>query len=475
MTEEFKTECGIFGILCRSQSQNLNNKVIEGLTALQHRGQESCGISYINSRRSSSRSIVTEKGFGFVEEVFDDNYILNNTINTFCSIGHVRYSTSGGSKNFDEIQPLSSKTLAISHNGNIPKLPTPYTHDTTYLFDLLNSTNNIFETLKDLLDKVTGAYCLIVLHVSAAGNVELYCARDRFGIRPLCFAQSENSIYLSSETSALPENATNIEHIPSGSVWKITLSSPPKILENKFFNIQKYRHPEPKYNICLFEFIYFLRPDSVVDGLSVEKFRRDCGTKLAEIEPLKFNTSNTVVVGAPFSGIPSAQSYAKYLNLPYDQILNKFRKKRTFILPENREKACDTIYDLNSEDIRGKIVVLLDDSVVRGNTLRSLSEKFREAGAVEFHVRVASPPVIGECKFGIDIPTKTELIAHNNLIDNNLVGGICVDIDSITKQLNLDSLVYLSVENMAEIFAHNGIGNFCGGCFTGNYPKGLDW
>jgi amidophosphoribosyltransferase len=215
---------------------------------------------------------------------------------------------------------------------------------------------------------------------------------------------------------------------------------------------------------CLFEYIYFLRPLSIADGVYVESFRKNCGKTLAKKEIIRFNPKNTVVVGAPYTGIPSAKKYAEILGLPYKQLLTKTKKRRTFILPENRDKACDTIYQYSEPDILNKKIILIDDSIVRGNTLKSIAKQLRRLGAKEIHIRVASPPVISECFFGIDIPTKEELIGCR----------LNCDIDAMKDEMGLDSLVYLTVEETIMLMGRDQ--NFCSGCFTGKYPDSLlDW
>ena len=455
-----QTKCGIFAFFSFNEKRSVSD-IVDGLSKLQHRGQESAGISYLNSRGY----IVTTKGLGFVDEVFEDS--LLDLVWADAAIGHVRYSTSGSKNKFENIQPLGNSSIVIAHNGNIPKMPEHYayeeqTHDTTALLKMIKtfeetSQCSMLDHLQNLVEIVPGAYCLAIL---AFGK--FYVLRDRYGVRPLCLGKStqDSSWWVSSESCAFPEHVRRIRDVEPGEIIEFrrdggTNSKNVKTI-SPISRISPISH-------CLFEYIYFLRPGTIADGAHVEHFREKCGAKLAEMEQVIFDARDTVVVGAPYTGLPSAKMYAKCLGLSYSQLLNKTKKRRTFILPAERDKACETIYKYNPNEISGKRIVLIDDSIVRGTTLKSIAEKFWEYGAKEIHIRIASPPVVSECFFGIDIPTKNELIA------SRLTG----DITSMAQEMTLNTLVYLPLEALFEILGNSG---YCSGCFTGKYPDGLlDW
>lgn len=457
-----KEKCGIFAFFNPSKKNPLS-VCIDGLKKLQHRGQECAGVTY-----NLNGKLNTFKGFGFVDEVFKetgDSQIQSNWV-----LGHVRYSTSGGKHSEDHIQPLGNETMMVAHNGNIPKLPEPYQHDTKFIFDKLvenlistqNSnngndgtdsynSNNLVPSIKKFVEQVSGAYCLGIITTTG-----LYAARDRYGIRPLCIGKDiiNGTWYLTSESVALPSTAKKIRDVEPGEIIQFCLDSSTDSLQC---------HPIQRRH-CLFEYIYFLRKDSTTDGVHVEDFRKKCGKKLAQLETMQFDPSNTVVVGAPTTGIPSAIEYANILGLHYEQVLQKTKKRRTFILPSERDVACDTIYQYSEPDIVHKNVILVDDSIVRGTTLKSIAKQFKRIGANEIHIRIASPPVVSECYFGIDIPTKEELIGAKH---NGVVG-------EIAKDMPVDSLVYLTLEDTLDCLGSST--NYCGGCFTGKYPTGLlDW
>ena len=277
--------------------------------------------------------------------------------------------------------------------------------------------------------------------------------RDRYGVRPLCLGKDKDGTwYVSSESIALPRDVARIRDVAPGEIIEFNLDG----------STNSYYLTPVQRSHCLFEYIYFLRKDTIADGVHVETFRENCGTILAKKEKYNFNPLECIVVGAPDTGIPSAIEYANKLGLPYKQVLTKAKKRRTFILPDKREKACDTIYQYSEIDIIGKIIILIDDSIVRGTTLKSIAKQFWDCGAKEIHIRISSPPVISQCYFGIDIPTKEELIGAR----------LKSNIDDIVKELLITSLEYLTLEETQSLLNSG----FCSGCFTGKYPNGLlDW
>jgi len=486
-TDALHTECGLFAYFNPYKKQPVDIAV-NGLSLLQHRGQECAGISY----SLDNKTIVVRKDFGFVDEIFSatqtlpqDNVphkysVVNNNYSNIC-VGHVRYSTSGQKRCYEHIQPLGNKTLVVAHNGNIPVLPTGYTHDTTYVFDYLagnfegktkcvdtcdtcendiismssgeNGENDDSVVMAKLLEfgkKIPGAYCLCIMTPTS-----LFAMRDRYGIRPLCLAKnSEGTWFVSSESVAFGDDAIRIRDIAPGEIIRFNQDGS---TNSEFLpRVNQRAH-------CLFEHIYFLRKDTIADGIHVERFRKQCGNVLAKTETLLFDPDHTIVVGAPHTGIPVALEYATFLGLPYKQVLNKIKKRRTFILPNQRDEACDTIYQYHTYEISNKHIVLIDDSIVRGTTLKSIAKQFWDRGALSVHIRVASPPVVSECYFGIDIPTKTELIAAR--LQSNT--------QAIIEEVRLTSLRYMTLDETLSALNGNG---FCTGCFSGKYPDGLlDW
>jgi amidophosphoribosyltransferase len=451
--EELHTECGVFAYYNRKRKLNIDT-CVAALTKLQHRGQESVGISY-NTINSDQQYIVTTfKGFGFVDEVFKKK---NSHFANICT-GHVRYSTSGGSRTLDYVQPIGNDKVTIAHNGNISKLPKEYSHDSTFIFDYItknthdivdpNTLNEIvLSNIKHFVRNVSGAYCLVIMTPT-----KLFAARDRYGIRPLCLGKDTNKTwFIASESVALPDNADRIRDVRPGEI--IDFDDTGSLNSHSEYPVQRSH--------CLFEYIYFLRKDTIADGILVDRFRQKCGRVLAKNEELTFTCEDTIVVGAPHTGISSALEYASCMGLSYKQVLTKTKKRRTFILPDKRDKACDTIYAYSESDIGNKTIILIDDSIVRGNTIKSIAKKFWEYGAKEIHIRVASPEVISQCYFGIDIPTKEELIASNTNCNNEMM----------IKEMGVTSLMYIKLKDIENII---GLGKgLCSGCFTGKYPDGI--
>lgn len=472
--KELQTKCGIFGFYSFNEKRVVS-EVVEGLSKLQHRGQEGAGVSYLDSRDRN----ITTKNLGFVEEVFKDSQL--ELVWSKSALGHVRYSTSGSKNKHQNIQPLGNSNVVIAHNGNVPKIPDRYVHhivhdhtdyhDTTTLLRIIDTFDpfvdngyTMLDHLQKLVERIPGAYCLAIL---AYGK--FYVVRDRYGIRPLCLGKStqDESWWVSSESCAFPDHVKRIRDVEPGEIIEFRDDGGTTSRHGGNGGLQNSKNESGSSNslnsLCLFEYIYFLRPGTIADGTHVEHFRKKCGTKLAEKENIVFSAKDTVVVGAPYTGLPSAKTFAKCLGLPYSQLLNKTKKRRTFILPSERDKACETIYKYNPNEISGKRIVLIDDSIVRGTTLKSIAEKFWEYGAKEIHIRIASPPVVSECFFGIDIPTKNELIASR--LEKNT--------SDMSKEMTLTSLEYMSLDSLFEILGSDG---YCSGCFTGKYPRGLlDW
>jgi len=443
-------ECGVFG--CYSSSPfDASGVTYYGLYSLQHRGQESAGIA-----ASNGEGISVAKGMGLVSEVFSREKLAS--IKGDSAIGHVRYSTTGNS-DLKNAQPLDAETklgpLSISHNGNIVNADT--------LRDLLEDTGSLFQTssdsevilgliarsykkglvqaVSDAANTIQGSYAIIIL-----ANDCIVCARDRNGIRPLCIGKLDDAWIFASESCAL--DTIGAEFIRDVKPGEIVIADKDGL--RSVNNLER-----TSCQTCSFEYIYFARPDSVIDEIDVYEMRRRSGERLFDECPVEAD----IISGVPDSGIPAAVGYSKKSGIPYEMTLIKNKYVgRTFISPsqELREKAVNVKLNVMKNSVKGKRVVLIDDSVVRGTTSRKLVEMYREAGASEVHLRVASPPVVYPCYFGIDTPYRSELLGSEG------------SIEAMNKIIGADSLGYISREGL--LSSLGGEENFCLGCFTGVYP-----
>ena len=330
-----------------------------------------------------------------------------------------------------------------------------------YLEEKLNSNHNILNLLIDLINIINKSFSLIILYKD-----ELYIVRDKFGVRPLCIGYNETGWCVSSESCVFEgdDNYAFLKDVEPGQILKIN--------KNGIKNLFNYNSFDKHQSHCLFEYIYFLNENSYADGYQVSNLRYKFGEHLA-LQDIKSKTlldkdiSNPLVVGSPSTGIPSGKGYADRLNYEYKQVLKKNNNiGRTFILESNkkREEGCYKKYYLEEEFIKDRNIIIIDDSLVRGTTMKNLIHIFRNAGALSVHIRIASPPIKYPCFYGIDIPTKQELIA-NNINDINDI-EIC-----IAKKINANSLSYLKLENIKSIMKELD-NNICTGCFDNNYN---DW
>lgn len=449
-------ECGVFGIY-DLDGGDVASSIYYGLFALQHRGQESCGIAV--SDTNGPRKVNCSKGMGLVNEVFDNEKL--SKLHGNIGVGHVRYSTAGQSV-IENAQPLVINyvkgTLMLAHNGNLINAP--------QIRDELAYTGAIFQTTIDsetiayliarerigsktaqeavgkAMKKIKGAYSLVI-----ASPRKLMGARDPFGFRPLCIGKRGNSYILASETCALDTiGAEFIRDVLPGEI--VTIDA------NGITSDTSMCLPQEKEARCVFEYIYFARPDSHIDGTSVYRSRILAGKFLAMDSPVEAD----VVVGVPESGNAAAMGYALQSGIPYGQAFVKNSYVgRTFIKPQQKSRESSVKIKLNvlKEAVDGKRVIMIDDSIVRGTTSDRIVQMLRDAGATEVHVRISSPPFISECYFGTDVPAKTQLIAHNKTVEQ------------IREILGCDTLAYLKQERLIELSEGKGI---CTGCFTGQYP-----
>ncbi|MDD4839891.1 MAG: amidophosphoribosyltransferase [Clostridia bacterium] len=446
-------ECGIIGIHSKSK-QALARDVYFGLFALQHRGQESAGIAV----SVPNNKVAYYKNMGLVSEVFGEDELMLLP-NTNIAIGHVRYSTSGSS-NVVNAQPIvfygRYGRMAIAHNGNIINAPEikskmienghifQSSTDSEVIAALINnlSTESVEQGLFEACKKFVGAFALVIL----SGN-KLFAVRDSFGLRPLVMGEKDGQIVFASESCALDAiDATLIRDVVPGEI--ITVEEDGSITSS-FYNGSD-RKP------CIFEYVYLARSDSTMDGVSVYDSRYECGEMLARL----FDIKADIVAGVPDSALVSARGYSAVSGIPYVDALSKNRYiGRTFIQPVQSQRESSVKIKLNAfrSNIKGKRLILIDDSIVRGTTSKKIIALLRQSGATEVHMLVASPEVKWPCFFGVDMDTKEQLIAGNR------------SSDEICKIIGADSLHYIPLELLVKSC---GGGNFCTGCFDSNYSVG---
>ncbi len=448
--DKFREECGVFGIYS-NKSIDVSSMIYYGLYALQHRGQESAGIAV-----SNGEGIDIHKGMGLVTEAFTKESLIK--LKGDIGIGHVRYSTCGDTR-IENAQPLLSQSklgsIAMAHNGTLV--------NADVIRELLEDGGHIFQTsidseviatliargakkgiekaIFDAIQAVRGSFSMVILTED-----KLIGVRDPHGIRPLCLGKIEDGYVLSSESCALDAiGAELVRDIEPGEIIIIDSNG-----------IKSYKYSEnTQCQTCAFEYIYFARPDSTIDGLDVHYSRVRAGEELYN----EYKIDADIVVAVPDSGIPAAIGYSKASGVPYDTGFIKNRYVgRTFITPsqEIREKAVAVKLNPLKVNINGKRVILIDDSIVRGTTSKYLVDSLRRAGAKEVHFLVASPIVKFPCYFGIDTPYRSELI------------GAKKSIEEIREVIGADTLGYLSMEGIYKCFKKDC--GYCVGCFNGIYP-----
>jgi amidophosphoribosyltransferase len=450
-------ECGVFGMY-DFDGKDVASAIYYGLYALQHRGQESCGIAVSDTEGPNRISSVRD--MGLLNEAFTPETLegLKGDI----GVGHVRYSTAGSSTR-ENAQPLVLNyvkgTLGLAHNGNLINAPelrreleyTGAIFQTTIDSEVIAyhiarerlNSKSVEEAVGRAMKKIKGAYSLIVMSPR-----KLIGARDPFGFRPLCIGRRDNAYVLASETCALDTiGAAFVRDVEPGEI--VTISPERGIESDRRMCLPKEQHAR-----CVFEYIYFARPDSYVDGFSVYSSRILAGKFLAMDSPVDAD----LVVGVPESGNCAAMGYAMESGIPYGQAFVKNTYVgRTFIKPGQKSRESSVQVKLNAlrEVVDGKRIIMIDDSIVRGTTSDRIVRMLRDAGAKEVHMRVGAPPFLWPCYFGTDIPARDQLIAHNKTVEE------------ISDMIGTDSLAYLRLERLSEIA--NGLG-ICKGCFTGEYP-----
>jgi len=442
--------CGVVGIYA-SEEQNIPEKLFYGLFSLQHRGQESAGIAYRNKDQ-----LVAYKDLGMVSQVLG-RYLAENRPTTV-GIGHVRYSTQGGNK-IENAQPIlvscNKGDIALAHNGNIS--------NTQAIKDRLEAEGSIFqstsdselmlhliarsrkptfsEALKEILPELEGAYSMVMIH-----NDTLVALRDPHGFRPLYIGQREGLTVIASETCALDIlQVRDYRSVKPGELIQVGKSGTQSEMVAR----------APRTAQCVFELIYFARPDSYVFDESVHLMRKRMGAALASIE----HHACDIVVAVPDSGNSAALGYAEASGIPLEQGLTRNHYAgRSFIMPTSAQRELVVRMKLHPvrSVIQGKRIVLIDDSLVRGTTSRILVKLLKEAGATEVHLRLTSPELKWPCYFGIDIPTRRELISNS------------MTPDQIAQFIGADSVVFLPIEKLAECVGKPE--SYCFACFSGRYP-----
>lgn len=441
--------CGIFALFS-NKTVNLNI-LFNIFSHLKHRGSDSFGIDFIHPNNRQIESLKSITPF----------QPLENPLSTCAAILHNRYSTNKNKSDFiSEIQPIQFKnnhlSFSLVHNGHIANanqyinyedLPIINTDTQNIIHFFHNATLENFEsTIIDFIKTVHCSYSMCILI-----NETIYAFRDSYGYKPLLFGKINDNYCFSSENN-IP-NFSLIRDVKPGEIIKLDSSG--------FKTI--HRNSNPLELKCVFELIYFMNEKSHFNQHNIYETRINLGTQLAKSESIQFNKNETIVVGSPNTAIPMGKGFATYLDLPYEQV---FKKKsdcgRTFILKTQKERLKQLLkFDFNKERIKNKIIILVDDSIVRGNTLQSISALFIEFGCKELHVRICSPELKYPCFYGIDIPTKKELIMNN------------YSISELEKKLGIESIRFLSINELINTFKNDN--GFCLACFDGNYNKKLEW
>ena len=453
-----RDKCGIVGAYSNKKSNNISRPIYYGLYALQHRGQESAGISVHNGEKMS-----TYRGMGLVCDVFNNGNIEG--LEGYVGIGHVRYSTTGKSK-IENSQPFFSEfdmgTIAVAHNGDIINsmelrneleengYKFKSTTDSEVICHLLikkyHKTKDIIKAVQEVSNRLIGSYSLVILF-----NKDLIVVRDPIGIKPLSLGKVDDTILVASETVAFD--------VVGGEYTRAIKPGEILLINDEIKSFEMPRAKSCKRAHCMFEYVYFARPDSILDDRNVYDVRLKIGKALADEYPADVD----VVMPVPDSAITAAIGYSRESGLPYGEGLIKNRYiGRTFIMPTQEERETSVRLKMNpvKSELEGKKIILIDDSIVRGTTSKALVKVLREAGVKEIHLRVGCPPIISPCYYGIAMATKRELIASDK------------EVEEIRKTLGVDSLSYLSVDALVDCIGIDR-DQLCLGCLTCEYPTKL--
>ncbi|MGL6167035.1 MAG: amidophosphoribosyltransferase [Fusobacteriaceae bacterium] len=448
LTGKINEECGVFGIFNVEDASQLT---YYGLHSLQHRGQEGAGIA-----TSNREEVMRYRGEGLVSEVFNTSRL--DSLKGDMAVGHVRYATTGGG-GIDNVQPILIRShtgdFVIAHNGNIVNAKElrmqlesmgsvfQSTSDSEIIGHLIQrGIGTLEEKIFKALPKLEGAFSFLIMD-----KEHLFVIRDKNGLRPLSVAKIGDGYAVSSESSAFEiVGAEYLKSLEPGEVMTITKDN---VSSKKYTEITQDR-------MCAMEYIYFSRPDSSINGLNVHHSRRKSGTILASESPIEAD----IVIGVPDSSLSAAMGYSDFSGLPYELGLVKNRYVgRTFIKPNQaqRERGVKMKLSAMAAIVKGKRIVLVDDSIVRGTTSKHIIKLLKEAGASEVHMRIASSPIVSPCFYGVDTSTYSELISNT------------MDVSTLCEFIGADSLAFLSLEGM-----YQGMGrNLCTACFTGKYPTSV--
>ncbi len=459
--DKMTEECGVFGIFNNSDAA-VNTAL--GLHALQHRGQEAAGIVVANGHGFKSH---------YADGLVGDNFSSAEVVNKLQgseAIGHVRYSTAGSKKSINNYQPISAETeagfISLAHNGNLTNAETlkrkliakgaifQSSMDTEVIIHLISLSKEVelVDKVTDAVSQIEGAFSLVILCKD-----KLIAFRDPHGVRPLSIGKLGESFVVASETCAFDIiGAKHVRDVKNGEMVIIDKSG--------VTSFDRLKKVDPKF--CIFEYIYFARPDSIVEGKSVYQMRKNIGAQLAR-EALIENAD--IVVPVPDSGVPAALGYAEESGLPFELgIIRNHYVGRTFIEPTDRIRhfGVKLKHNANPEVIRGKNVILVDDSIVRGTTSKKIVQMIRDAGALSVSMLIASPPTVAPCFYGIDTPSSDKLIAAN------------YSVDEIAKTIGADYLAYISLDGLyravGETKRNDENPQYCDACFTNQYPINLE-
>lgn len=455
--DEIHDECGVFGVYS-SENRTVAHTVYYGLYALQHRGQESGGIAV-----AFADKISYYKGMGLIPEIFSGGK-LESLPEGDIAIGHVRYSTTGASQLLNA-QPIvftgKCGKMALAHNGNLINTRQlrgeliqnnavfQTTIDSEVMAIMINSLSDgdILTGVKRACPRFKGAYALVIMTTD-----KLIAVRDPYGIRPLCIGTADDDVMVASESCALDAVGANfLRDVKPGEIV---------VIDSKGITSHMMDDIPKESRLCIFEYVYFARHDSVIDGCSVYAARQEAGRLLAR----HYGVEADMVAGVPDSANVAARAYAEESGIPFVEALAKNRYVgRTFIQPDQRQRENSLNVKMNAirANIRGKRIIIIDDSIVRGTTMRKIINLLREAGAKEVHIRICSPVVKHPCHLGIDTQSYSQLI------------GAYKDENQICKSIGADSLRYLSAEHLVQSCKQCNL-NFCQGCFTGEYPYAVD-
>jgi amidophosphoribosyltransferase len=457
--DKLHEECGVFGIYGHPEAAAMTAL---GLHALQHRGQEAAGIVAYDGT-----DFFVHKAMGLVDATFSKEKVISK-LNGHAAIGHNRYSTTGEAS-LRNVQPIYADLalggFAVAHNGNLTNAAAiredlvgkgslfQSTSDTEVIVHLMavSTRANAIDKLTEAVNEIKGAYSLV-----AVTDDMMIGVRDPFGIRPLCLGKLGGSYILASESCALDIiGAEFVRDIGPGEMVVVD--------KQGMRTLSPFKKAQSRF--CIFEYVYFARPDSFMEGQSVYEMRKNIGAELAKESPV---ADADVVVPVPDSGVPSAIGYSQASGVPFELgIIRNHYVGRTFIEPtaQIRNLGVKLKHNANKKYLKDKIVVLVDDSIVRGTTSKKIVDMVRQAGAKEVHMRISSPPTAHSCFYGIDTPSTEELMAHTHTVDQ------------IAEHIGVDSLAYISVDGLyravGEARRNNDLPQYCDACFTGEYPVEL--